>query len=203
LATDVVDAKGQAVAAATAWWQGRPFPLTGTGAPYPCTSCGRPISQREGTSLIGSEMRCAECTTSYFGAAASTGMVPPPRPAPVIEGAGVPAPAAEAPPPYAAAPRVTAAAGPGPASPPAISPLYSPPPMGPAAPPYPAASAGGSGRGRRWGRRTWLVVIAIVAVIGLAAGALLLWAPWQPVPPRVQWRLGTDAATVVAAVLCR
>jgi hypothetical protein len=26
---------------------------------------------------------------------------------------------------------------------------------------------------------------------------------YPAVPPRVQWRLGTDAATVVAAVLCR
>jgi hypothetical protein len=38
--------------------------------------------------------------------------------------------------------------------------------------------------------------------LGLAAQAFLLTTSLN-VSPRVQWRLGTDAATVVAAVWCR
>lgn len=75
---DTGDLKAQALAAAAAWWQGNPFPQTALGAPYLCTSCGRSITQTEGTSLIGAEMRCVDCTTRYFAPTEIPPESPPP-----------------------------------------------------------------------------------------------------------------------------
>jgi hypothetical protein len=74
--------KEQAVAAAAAWWADKPFPRNSLGQPYPCTACGRPITERVGTSLIGAEMRCPTCTEQYFrtGVAAATPTNPPAPP---------------------------------------------------------------------------------------------------------------------------
>ena len=166
MTTDVMDPRAWALAAAAAWWQGRPFPLTAAGGPYPCTTCGRPITTREGTSLIGPWMRCAECTTSWFGAAAP--VVPTARTAPLIEAMGARGPAGEAWQPYAPGPMLEPSV--------AAPPYYAAPPTAPAAPPFPPPS-GRARQGRRWSRRTWLVVSAIAAVIALVPGGLLLGRP--------------------------
>jgi hypothetical protein len=94
----VEDARAQALAAAAAWWEGKPFPRDSSGDPYPCTQCRKPIEQREGTSLIGRQMLCPGCTSFSFATTTAA-----PGPAPVLS----PEIAPWARPPVAATPEVT------------------------------------------------------------------------------------------------
>lgn len=45
------------------WWLHKPDPKTGT---FICDVCNRAIQQKEGTSLLGTYMRCTSCTQSLF-----------------------------------------------------------------------------------------------------------------------------------------
>lgn len=57
--------KSDALERAQTWWLGKPDPA-GDGASYVCDACSGEIQQKEGTSLLGSYMRCASCTERMF-----------------------------------------------------------------------------------------------------------------------------------------
>ena len=61
------DQKAQALSAASAWWRARPSVST-DGEPV-CIACGAVIAEREGTSLVGPDLRCAACTNRFFASA--------------------------------------------------------------------------------------------------------------------------------------
>ncbi len=143
----------QALAAATAWWQNRSFPKTPLGEPYRCSSCGRPIVQREGTSLVGAEMRCDDCTSRHFYVPGDALPIPP----------GPPVVA-----PLPTQPSGGTVTGPAPSAPP-TGPL-------PSSAEPPNARRSNADRLRR---RTWIVVALAVAAMLILVGGLVLWAPWQ------------------------
>ncbi|NNF68335.1 MAG: hypothetical protein HKN01_01075 [Acidimicrobiia bacterium] len=69
--------KAQALERAQTWWEGKPPNLSTAAnygfedAPpgaksYVCDGCNGLIDSREGTSLVGSYMRCANCTQRMF-----------------------------------------------------------------------------------------------------------------------------------------
>jgi Fibronectin type III domain len=101
MTVDLREVQAHAFADAAAWWQNRPFPYQPDGSPYRCTACGRPIMHREGTSLIGPEMRCPACTAEYFAPRATTGAPGyPPAPPAYLPAAPQPATGYPTPPAY-------------------------------------------------------------------------------------------------------
>ena len=69
--------KAQALQRAQTWWEGKPPNMSSLAhygmeeaAPgakaYVCDGCSGIIASREGTSLVGSYMRCANCTQRMF-----------------------------------------------------------------------------------------------------------------------------------------
>jgi hypothetical protein len=65
MVVDIEKKKSDALERANNWWEGKPDPA-GDGALYICDVCNREIRQKEGTSLLGSYMRCASCTERMF-----------------------------------------------------------------------------------------------------------------------------------------
>jgi len=61
------DEKAQAIARAKAWWEGKQDPKDAAFGTYVCDSCNGPIFEKEGTSLVGTYMRCEKCTDRIFG----------------------------------------------------------------------------------------------------------------------------------------
>ena len=60
---DVEKKKSEVLGRAMNWWLGKPDPAD---ALYVCDSCSGEIKQKEGTSLLGSHMRCPSCTQRLF-----------------------------------------------------------------------------------------------------------------------------------------
>lgn len=192
------DQRAQALAAASEWWQGRPFPMTASGRAYRCDLCGGVISARAGTSLVDSDLRCADCTRRFFESA-----MPPSQPFGVIQGpsaqadgslsrrSGGPVATLASPPPEGAY-RGYPAQGTYPPPPPVAA--Y--PTLQPPAQSMPTRLATRPPRRRR----KWVVLaIAAVAVIGLTVG-LVIWAPWaRKAPPSIP--ANVHASPAAASVL--
>ena len=198
--------KTQAQAAATAWWSDKSFPQAPWGRPYLCDACGAVIAEREGTSLVGSRLQCANCTEQAFrrdlpaGDVGSTGRVGPPLehlpyPTEISEAMRLdspwaappfPPPSVQAPPPIVQAP---------PPGVPAPPPMTQAPPPSVQVPPPPVA-----GPPPRRRRRGWVIALAVVAVVGLVVG-LLVWAPWQKKPPLMPTGAAASATTATTVTL--
>lgn len=65
MVVDIEEKKTNAIERAKTWWLGKPDPA-GDGESFLCDTCGGEIRQKEGTSLLGSNMRCARCTVNMF-----------------------------------------------------------------------------------------------------------------------------------------
>ena len=182
--------KSQAQAAATAWWSDKSFPQAPWGRPYLCDACGAVIAEREGTSLVGTRLQCANCTELAFqrdlpaGQVGSTGRIGPPLehlpyPTEIPEAMRIDSP-------WAA-----------PAFPPPIVQTPPPPVAGPPpivqTPPPPVA-----GPPPRRRKSRWVMGLAVVAVLGLVVG-LLVWAPWQKHPPMTP--TGDSASSTTATTV--
>jgi hypothetical protein len=154
--TPIRDEKTHAEDAAAAWWAGKPFPDASWGRPYLCDRCSRPITTREGTSLVEGTLLCPTCTAQSFPEGA-TGQQPESTPVPTVSGQVG----------YSGA-----------------SPFATPPPpahLAAPTPPAPPQRAPVSPAARRRRRRLVIAGIALAAVIGLIVG-LFVWAPWVKLP---------------------
>jgi chitodextrinase len=185
MSVDLKDVRTHALDDATAWWQNRPFPFTAEGSMYPCSVCGHPIMQREGTSLIGAQMRCPDCTAQYFA---------PPQPAyqPPPPAVGAPQPAYQPPPAAVVAPQP--AYQPPPAAVGAPQPAYQPPPPAVIAPP--AARVAHPKR-----RRNWLIAAAVTAAVAALVAGLLVWAPWKAAAPAAPNNVAVASSTATSATI--
>jgi hypothetical protein len=171
--TSAADQRTQAEAAAAAWWQHEPFPQDRRGEPYLCSVCRTVIAVREGTSLIGSVMRCASCTVQAFPPDLAAGRAPE-RVGPPQEHLSYPVVIPEA-------MRMDAPWAPTAYPPPVVQPT---PPIG-QAPPFlltPPPVIAGPPPARR-PRRGWVVAaLAVLAVAAVTVG-MLVWAPWKSQAP--------------------
>jgi hypothetical protein len=60
---DVEKKKDKVLENAKNWWLGKPDPKDGD---FVCDVCGGKINEKDGTSLLGSYMRCRNCTETLF-----------------------------------------------------------------------------------------------------------------------------------------
>ncbi|MFC2134432.1 hypothetical protein ACFLTH_07420 [Bacteroidota bacterium] len=64
--TDQELKKKHVLEAAKKWWASQKDPKGAPMGSYVCDACGGPITEKEGTSLLGSYMRCVNCTGRMF-----------------------------------------------------------------------------------------------------------------------------------------
>ena len=58
--------KQEVLRAAQNWWSGKADPIGASYGTYVCDACGGPIREKDGTSLLGGWIRCANCTQKLF-----------------------------------------------------------------------------------------------------------------------------------------
>ena len=64
--TNLDSKKKDVIAAAKKWWASQKDPKQAPVGSYVCDACGKPITEKRGTSLLGSYMRCVDCTGKMF-----------------------------------------------------------------------------------------------------------------------------------------